>query len=79
MAEKERQRQALVDSGKYGPDDLERVEIVQDLEPGSYNLDVAGVRDAYLARTAGGGLVAKLKSKTLGNKGFSLGRLFGFD
>lgn len=63
MAAKDKERQDLLDSGKFLPDELERLEIVQDLEPGSYNLDISGVRDVYLARGTGSSLMAHIREK----------------
>lgn len=70
LAVRDKQRQDLLEAGKPVPSQLERLEIAQDLEPGSYGLDVAGVLDAYLS-TNGGGLIAAIKRKTL------MSRLFG--
>ena len=62
MAVKDKQRQDLLDTGKYLPDELESLEIVQDLEPGSYELDITKVRDVYLAK-GGSGMLAGIKNK----------------
>ena len=48
LAEDEKKKRALVESGKKTPDEIERIEIGQDLEPGSYDIDIAKVRDEYL-------------------------------
>lgn len=61
MAAKDKERQALLDTGKFSPDELQMLEIVQDLEPGSYDLDISSVRDVYLAK--GSGLVSQLREK----------------
>jgi HD-GYP domain-containing protein (c-di-GMP phosphodiesterase class II) len=72
LAEKDKYRQDLLDSGKFSPNELERLEIVQDLEPGTYNLDITSVRDIYLARGAKPGMLGAIKRKAR-----FLPRLFG--
>lgn len=44
LAEDERRKQAGASNGAA----LEKIEIARDLEPGSYDLDINGVRDSYL-------------------------------
>ncbi len=51
LSEDERQKQALIDSGKKRPDEIERIEIAQDLEPGSYEVDINKIRDDYILRS----------------------------
>src|SRR5690606_26243111 len=48
LAEDEKRKQELIDRGKKMPTEVERIEIARDLEPGSYNLDIARIRDGYL-------------------------------
>lgn len=48
LAEDERRKQALIDSGKRTREEVEKIEIAQDLEPGFYQIDVNEVRDTYL-------------------------------
>lgn len=48
MAEDDRRKQALIDSGKKTIDEVELVEIARDLEPGSYDIDIISIRDDYL-------------------------------
>ncbi len=48
LAEDDRRKQTLVDRRKISEEDAERIDIVQDLEPGSYDVDVAAIRDEYL-------------------------------
>ena len=48
LAEDEKRKQNLVDSGKFTVAEVEKIEIAQDLEPGSYDIDVAAIRDNYL-------------------------------
>jgi HD-GYP domain-containing protein (c-di-GMP phosphodiesterase class II) len=43
-------KQALIDSGKKRRDEVEKIEIAQDLEPGSYDIDINEVRDNYLLK-----------------------------
>ncbi len=47
----DQRKQALIDSGKKHMDEVEKIEIAQDLEPGSYDIDVNEVRDKYLMKT----------------------------
>lgn len=44
-------KQALIDSGKKRLDEVEKIEIAQDLEPGSYDLDINEIRDKYLLKS----------------------------
>jgi HD-GYP domain-containing protein (c-di-GMP phosphodiesterase class II) len=48
LAEDDSRKQALLDSGRRRADEVEIVEIVQDLEPGSYDLDYNEIRDKYI-------------------------------
>lgn len=48
LAEDEKRKQSLVDSGKFTVGEVEKIEIAQDLEPGSYDIDIANIRDNYL-------------------------------
>ncbi|WP_439134807.1 HD-GYP domain-containing protein [Pseudomaricurvus sp.] len=48
LAEDDRRKQALVDSGKKRFDEVEKIEIAQDLEPGSFDVDIQKIRDDYL-------------------------------
>ncbi len=50
LSEDEKAKQAKVDAGKVHPNDVEMIEIVQDLEPGAYNVNIAEVLDDYLER-----------------------------
>ncbi len=57
LAEHERIIQAKIDSGKVTKHEVDRIEIVQDLEPGAYDIDIADIRDSYIhskASSAGG-------------------------
>jgi hypothetical protein len=44
-------KQALLDSGKRRLDEVEKIEIAQDLEPGSYDIDINEIRDTYLLKS----------------------------
>lgn len=48
LAEDDRTKQALVDSGRKRLDEVDKLEIVQDLEPGSVAVDIAQVQQQYL-------------------------------
>ncbi len=65
LAEHERINQAKIDSGKALKSELDIIEIVQDLEPGSYDIDVATIRDTYIHEKAseGSGLFGLFKNK----------------
>ena len=51
LAEDERRKQALLDSGKRRPEEVEKIDIAQDLEPGSYGIDVSEVHDKYFMKS----------------------------
>ncbi|MGH1485730.1 MAG: HD-GYP domain-containing protein [Cellvibrionaceae bacterium] len=51
LAEDERRKQAWLDSGKKRPEEVEKIEIAQDLEPGSYGVDINEIRDKYLMKS----------------------------
>ncbi len=51
LAEDDRRKQALLDSGKRHLDEVGKIEIVQDLEPGSYGIDINHVREQYLLKS----------------------------
>lgn len=48
LANKEQKIQSQIDKGKKRLEDVSRLDIVSDLEPGSFDVDIATVRDAYL-------------------------------
>ena len=58
LAEDDRRKQALVDSGKKTLDEVEKIEIAQDLEPGSFDIDIAKIRDDYLFKTEKKGILS---------------------
>lgn len=58
----DKDKQALIDNGKKRLDEVDKIEIAQDLEPGSYDIDIAAIRDAYLfSPEKKGGLFSFLK------------------
>lgn len=65
LAEDERRKQQLIDKGKKTWSEVEKVEIAQDLEPGSYDLDIAQIRDDYLFTGVPEALGAPKKKKNL--------------
>lgn len=48
LAVDDSRKQALVDAGKKTLEEVEKIEIAQDLEPGSFDIDIAKIRDDYL-------------------------------
>ncbi|HEY7886279.1 MAG TPA: DUF3391 domain-containing protein [Cellvibrionaceae bacterium] len=48
LSEDDRRKQALIDAGKKTLDEVFKIEIVRDLEPGSFDVDIIAVRDKYL-------------------------------
>jgi HD-GYP domain-containing protein (c-di-GMP phosphodiesterase class II) len=50
LAVDEKNKQAKLDAGKLTPAEVERIEITQDLDPSSYELDVNFIREMYLSR-----------------------------
>lgn len=52
LAEDERQKQALIDNGQKSLEEVGKIEIVRDLEPGSCAVDIGAVRDSYMLDTA---------------------------
>ncbi len=65
LAEHERINQAKIDSGKLTRHEVDLIEIVQDLEPGSFDIDVASIRDTYIHEKSAGanGLFSIFKRK----------------
>jgi hypothetical protein len=60
LSEDDKRKQALLDSGKKTRYEIEKIEIARDLEPGSYNVDISGIRDQYLMKTEKTGLLGLL-------------------
>lgn len=65
LAEHEKINQAKIDSGKATRHEVDLIDIVQDLEPGSFDIDVAGIRDTYIEEkvSESGGLFNLFKRK----------------
>ncbi|MFC3115912.1 HD-GYP domain-containing protein [Cellvibrio fontiphilus] len=64
LSEDDKRKQELIDSGKKSRHEVEKIEIARDLEPGTYDVDIAGIRDHYLMRTEKKGLMALLSRLT---------------
>lgn len=64
LSEDDKRKQALLDSGKKTRYEIEKIEIARDLEPGSYDVDISGIRDQYLMKTEKKGLMALLSKFT---------------
>lgn len=64
LSEDDKRKQALLDSGKKTRYEIEKIEIARDLEPGSYDVDIAGIRDHYLMKNEKKGLMALLSRFT---------------
>ncbi len=60
LGEDDRRKQALIDSGRKTAQEVDKIEIARDLEPGTYDVDIAGIRDAYLMGSERGGLLGLL-------------------
>ncbi len=67
LTEDDRRKQALIDSGKKTRHEIEKIEIARDLEPGSYEVDIAAIRDHYLMKYEKKGLMALLTRLTARN------------
>lgn len=64
LAEDDKRKQDLIDSGKKSRHELEKIEIARDLEPGSYDVDISSIRDYYLMKNEKKGLMALLSRLT---------------
>lgn len=64
LSEDDKRKQALLDSGKKSRYEVEKIEIARDLEPGLYDIDIAGIRDHYIMKTEKKGLMALLSRFT---------------
>ncbi|OZY86955.1 diguanylate cyclase [Cellvibrio mixtus] len=67
LAEDDKRKQELIDTGKKSRHEIEKIEIARDLEPGSYDVDIAGIRDHYLMKHEKKGLMALLSRLTTRN------------
>ncbi len=61
LADDERKKQELIDSGKKHLYEVEKIEIARDLEPGSYEIDIAKIRDDYLFKRERSSLLSFLR------------------
>ncbi|MDO3387378.1 DUF3391 domain-containing protein [Gilvimarinus sp. SDUM040013] len=64
LSEDDRRKQALIDAGKKTLAELQKIEIVRDLEPGSYDVDIIKIRDEYLTAGAKKGIKGLIKRLT---------------
>ena len=64
LSEDDKRKQELLDSGKKTRYEIEKIEIARDLEPGSYDVDIASIRDHYLMKNEKKGLMALLSRLT---------------
>lgn len=64
LAQDEKEKQAKIDSGKYLASEIEHVEIIQDLQPGSYDIDISLIRDEYIEDKQKTGILSFLKKKS---------------
>lgn len=67
MERDDAEKQAKVDSGKVSASDVERIDIVQDLEPWAYDVDVTEVRDQYMDKSGSSKLFSFLKKPKIGS------------
>ena len=66
LAEIDRVNQEKVDSGKLLPVEIDKVEIMEDLEPGAFDIDVNLVLDSYLSAKNDNGFFSRVKNKMFG-------------
>lgn len=64
LAEDDKRKQAQIDSGKKTPAEVEKIEIARDLEPGSFDVDIAAIRDKYILKKEKSGLMSLLDKLT---------------
>jgi HD-GYP domain-containing protein (c-di-GMP phosphodiesterase class II) len=64
LSEDDKRKQELLDSGKKSRYEIEKIEIARDLEPGSFDVDIASIRDHYLMKNEKKGLMALLSRLT---------------
>jgi len=60
MSKDDAEKQKLIDEGKVRFNEIDKIEIAQDLEPGTYDVDVATIRDEYLFKKEKKGWLSKL-------------------
>ncbi len=61
LAQDEKEKQVKLESGKYVAGEVEHIEIVQDLQPGAYDIDISEIRDHYIDSKQKTGLLGLLK------------------
>lgn len=66
LAKKDIRLQKQIDKGKKRLQDVDRIEISHDLEPSSYPVDIAKVRDDYLFSTQRKGILGRIKHSLMG-------------
>lgn len=64
LAKDEKEKRAKVDSGKYSSSDVDFIEVVQDLQPGSYNIDLNDIRSKYIDKDKESSVVSFFKKIT---------------
>jgi HD-GYP domain-containing protein (c-di-GMP phosphodiesterase class II) len=61
LAADEKERHQKLESGKYVSKEFETLEIVQDLQPGTYDIDISEIRDDYIDSKKDSGILSFLK------------------
>lgn len=61
LAKDEREKHAKLESGRYVNGEIEHLEIIQDLQPGSYDIDISEIRDDYIEDKQKTGILSFLK------------------
>ncbi len=61
LAEDDRRKQGLIDSGKKRQEEVDKIDIATDMEPGSYEIDVAKIRDDFLFKKEKKGLLSMFR------------------
>lgn len=63
LAKDEKEKRAKIDQGKCIPSEVDFVEIVQDLQPGAFDVDIDYIRDHYIRSKEERGILSMLKNK----------------
>ena len=72
LAEDEREKQRKMESGKFLSTEIEAIEIIQDLQPGLYNIDMTELHQEYIdSKQKPGGLLSFLKKSPFKIPGIS--------
>ena len=61
LAKDEKEKRSKLESGKYVSGEIDHIEIVQDLQPGAFDIDIDYIRDHYITSKEEKGLLSKLK------------------